>query len=342
MNTLSFARFYQKRLVLESTASISVNTEELQSSLVAWKNKNVEFIQRSRESSKNFNVEDFFKKVQEVFHDYPGLKQFLSALMSKNDDLIFQEQKNLHTWMKAQPFDMERFSTFRKITDYQDYIEPQSYDSEKLYDDWIKSYLEKTQIQMDELKRVIADAIGRIKNWAGEKIEIRPYRENFGQTEDEGGASASIVFMTGTIQPSFMIFKSEQGYKVDDVLEADDDEFFPNPQIKSDYFNLINEIRKPGSTQKGKNLTLYTARPAKDREFYLNSKTLPINVFLTNDYDHAEGLAHDLAGTEKGRDIWKVRVNSQYLTQTLDGKISYYQVTVDNAPAQLELITPAE
>jgi hypothetical protein len=39
-------------------------------------------------------------------------------------------------------------------------------------------------------------------------------------------------------------------------------------------------------------------------------------------------------GADYGVDaeIWKVRIDSKYLTQTLDGPIKYYMVTKDKAP----------
>ena len=61
----------------------------------------------------------------------------------------------------------------------------------------------------------------------------------------------------------------------------------------------------------------------------MHAQFLPVNIFLSDRYDHVEGLSVEY-GEE--RDIWKVRIDSKYLTQTLDGKVKYYQVTVPNAP----------
>jgi hypothetical protein len=134
----------------------------------------------------------------------------------------------------------------------------------------------------------------------------------------------------------------EKSLDIDDVIDGGDEDFFSSPQVQADYFNLINELKKPGSTSRGKTLTLYTARPKADRERYLKSPSLPVNVFLSNTYDHVEGIARDLATKEGERDIWKVRIDSRYLTQTLDGLVKYYQVTTDNAPAKLDLVRVAE
>ena len=89
--------------------------------------------------------------------------------------------------------------------------------------------------------------------------------------------------------------------------------------------------------KKDKILTLYTARPRKDREQLLANKTLPINVFLTDSQEHAEGLAIDLSGGQGTRDIWMVKINSTYLTKTLDGPVKYYQLTKEHAPMEIFL-----
>ena len=86
-------------------------------------------------------------------------------------------------------------------------------------------------------------------------------------------------------------------------------------------------------------MTLYTARPKRDRQQLLTSQTLPINVFLTDDEEHAYGLAHDLSDEGETRDVWIVRINSKYLTKTLDGPIKYYQITTDDAPMDINLIS---
>ena len=110
---------------------------------------------------------------------------------------------------------------------------------------------------------------------------------------------------------------------VGDILEDTQD--FTSMEEMTDYQNLIKEIQKPGSSLVGKTLTLYTARPIKDRQTYLHHKTLYPGIFLSNDADHVYGLANDL-GNQETRDVWEVRINSRYLIQTLQGGVKYYQV----------------
>lgn len=126
--------------------------------------------------------------------------------------------------------------------------------------------------------------------------------------------------------PSFTLFLKADGSieSVEDILEGGDDDFFKDSKQQYDYFNLVNELRKPGSTSKGKLLWLYTARPIRDRSRYESAKTVPVNIFLASTFDHALGLATDLGGSEQ-RDVWKVQIDSRYLVQTLDGTIKHYQ-----------------
>ncbi len=56
-----------------------------------------------------------------------------------------------------------------------------------------------------------------------------------------------------------------------------------------------------------------------------------MNIFLTNSLNHADGLARDLSSGEP-RDVWKVRVDSKHLIQTLDGNIKYYQTIHPDTP----------
>jgi hypothetical protein len=135
--------------------------------------------------------------------------------------------------------------------------------------------------------------------------------------------------------------------QVEDVLEGGDLDFFHGPEgleLGKAYFDLIKEIQHPGSSSQGKEITLYTARPVKDRHQYAGASTLPPNLFLANDVDHVLGLAHDLGGGAQ-RDVWKVKINTRYLVLTNDaGRVKYYQIVGAKAvPVKgLELIIPAE
>jgi len=124
--------------------------------------------------------------------------------------------------------------------------------------------------------------------------------------------------------PGFTYFGPRE---VDDVLDAGDSDFFDDQDVEIAYFQLVNEIRQPGSTLKaGKPTTVYTARPAKDRRIYQGVKAVPSGIFVTNSPDRAEGFGREFGGTE-GRDLWKIVVDSKNLVQTLkSGRTRDYQI----------------
>jgi hypothetical protein len=169
------------------------------------------------------------------------------------------------------------------------------------------------------IKRQIDTAIGHIPTWTAEHVVVSPsfYSEN-AFTEHP---TIHVALGAGSDAPNFTIFTDETGKlsEIEDVLEGGDTDYFRDPDIQADYFNLINELRHPGSTQQGRNLTLWTARPRADRAKYEHASTVPPNIFLTSKADTAQGLASDLGGSEGTRDVWRVVINSKYLVTTRDG-----------------------
>lgn len=206
----------------------------------------------------------------------------------------------------------------------------------------------------DEAKRDIADRVRNTKKnmqvigakimravsaigdtWSSPIIAIKPnytYSDRGGYAEfspDDAPDGANVELKRGTsrYQPGFTMFGDGT---IDDVLDAADRDFFPanDPALESDYFLLVNELRSPGSAQKqkGKVLTLYTARPKTDRSRYEHAKTVPHGVFLTNSEDRAYRIGMDLAGST-GRDVYLVKIDDRFLIKTLDaGGIKEYQV----------------
>jgi len=328
----------------ESTAQIQIDDSTLRK---AFEQQMGELIERGRERRYQismFNPTQFFQEIQIAFKEYPQLQMLMQALQSKNQQMIFQQMKLLRDWATTNRKDF--FKDYRKIYLYTDFLDKENKieDNDEQVVNWVKEAIQGTQQEMLKIKAIIEQAVSRIAHWNNSPIVIEPsipYGE-FNRPEIAVANSAHIKLMVGTYPPGFAYFQDENGkVEIDDVLEGGDEEMLETPTIQADYFNLINELRKPGSTSQGRTISLYTARPAEDREQLLQSNTLPINIFLANNYDHVEGLANDLS-SGKMRDIWKVRIGTQYLTQTLDGPIKYYQVSVPNAPAKMELLRTAE
>jgi hypothetical protein len=184
---------------------------------------------------------------------------------------------------------------------------------------------------MLEIKNKIDQAISNL-DWNGSKVTIFPIYNS--SDEDFLSSSDSAEIKVGNKNGDFQIWKQDEKFTIEDILEADEEEseyLFTSNEEKQDYFNLISQLQNPN--KKNQILTLYTARPTKDREFYNKTDYLPANIFLSNSFNHVDGLAGDLSGTDERRDIYKIKINNKYLIKTLDGPIKYYQVIKD-APVE--------
>jgi hypothetical protein len=284
----------------------------------------------------NFNYNNFINMIKTSLSQYPSLNELLKSIYSKNANHIFAQQNKLREWLYTldSNISIKLRDVNRQIFTYIDTLSTSAgieKEKEHLEQKAIAAKNE-TKTIMEGLKEKIQQAIGLIENWNSSAIIVRPYisRDEFNSLMLAPSTTAEII-MGHSGQITFTLFLNDGKIEIDDILEGGDEDFFKDSNEQSDYFNLIEKLKNP--TSKQKIITLYTARPRKDREVYLNKKQVPINIFLTNDYNHAEGLASDLSSDEK-RDIWKVRINTKYLTQTLDGRIKYYQVTTNNAPVE--------
>ena len=130
------------------------------------------------------------------------------------------------------------------------------------------------------------------------------------------------------------LFVDNGKFVVDDIPE-DLEDVGSTPKAFWGLQKFIKEMQSPGSTKSSRKLTLYTARPAKDRARYVNANTVPPGIFLTNSEDHAQGLAEEYGA----RELYRVVIEEKYLLKTLDGRIKYYQVMGDSpAPAVISYL----
>lgn len=243
----------------------------------------------------------------------------------------------------------ERYSRQSKIQkelwDLEAYLDAQTEDEPRdilaEYNEWLDKAVQQTEAQAKHVVQQLTAAISRAPDFETWPVVVTP---TFNK-DSEGWVPGAYEVKVGRGSygtPSFTLFVTEDGNvtEVEDVLEGGDDDFFRSPKGQADYFNLVNEIRQPGSSSKGKVVTLYTARPTRDRERYEGARDIPSNIFLASTLDEAEGLASDL-GSSEVRDVWKVRVDTRHLVKTLDTpRIKHYQ-TLDRTPVQsVELIVP--
>jgi hypothetical protein len=201
----------------------------------------------------------------------------------------------------------------------------------------IRMWQGEAQKAFEALGRNVTSAVGSLPNWAGSNVTVRAMVDKSSSPISWFGDDGPKLNITGEVfvhegsswrsQPSFTAFANEEGdlHAIDDVLDAGDSDFFHDPKVEADYFSLTEELRNPGRarSQGNKVLTLYTARPKKDRHLYDGAKHIPNNVFLSTSEDEAYGYSRDLGGD---RDVYLIRIKRMYLVETLQtGSLRNYQ-----------------
>lgn len=288
---------------------------------------------------------------------YPNIALVQNAVTSKNQEALHNALMDIFTWQKQQK-DYALWDKVRPaITEMQNFTEhllgdKTIYTPQQMEKDLVNIVSETRQC-MEHLRITVQDAISRIPTWNGSQVSVKTRgldRDSYSEPQ----TSLSVEFLDSDAwagEPDFTVFmelvktpdnqpNAKKEYKIidiDDVLEAGDKDFFTNSKTQQDYFNLIQEMRKPGSSSKsGKILKLYTARPTKDREFYLKQQKLPTGVFLTTDESFAEVFGLDY---NENRDLWFVKVDSKYLLMTLDSPEQKQYQVVSEAPAEMHLMS---
>lgn len=334
------------------SSDIRISLESYQRAMETEKESLKDWMAEKQEKAANFQLSPaMLQQIKDDLQGYSRLPLVLKWIETKNPKALAGEVSKLWNWLLHGEENRDRYMEVRQtvttLMDFQESIDDlsQRYLPETV-EAKFREVMDQTSQNMSKVEDLIQAAISRVPNWHGYPVVIKAEpnhsdilrgRYDFDSTNNativiDDNAGVTLESQKG-YSPSFSLFVHDTVI-VDDVLDAGDTDFFSDIDIQTDYFNLVNEIKKPGSTQKTKLLTLYTARPTEDRETYEGAQTLPVNIFLTNDFNHALGLASDLAGSSGMRDIWKVRVDSRYLTQTLEGPVKYYQITVPNAPVK--------
>jgi hypothetical protein len=295
-----------------------------------------DFEENEKDRLQNFR---FDPKVVDALRsiNYPNIKSLETAVASRNPRMLNFAAMRLQNWQMRQKIyglDTVR-NAIRHLWDYASVLEPHETSPEE-WERYTQELVGKTQQNMERIAAIIREAVGRIPNWMGSPITISantPNREN--TIDAETDANVSLGNIAG-----FTIFMDGGNYRIDDITEGD--EAFDSISQKADYFTLIKELQHPGSSSRGRTLTLYTARPAKDRQRYLDARTVPVNIYLTTKLSTAESFGDDF--NEK-RDIWRVRINSRYLMVTLDmpGEKQYQVIGPPEVPIEsMELLSTGD
>jgi hypothetical protein len=238
------------------------------------------------------------------------------------------EWKNIFSILREKYKESEDINIFYLSRDVSDYLDQIDTTTKMDYEAEIKKNLLETIRLAQEAVEYIQKATQRVDGWDSSykpRLVIAPLDKNH-----MGYIVTHATFYMGDHwnSPNFLIWYDGQGHiqGMDDILDGNDFDFFKGDlTLEKNYFDLIKEIENPGSSQKGKDLVLYTARPIKDRALLDNATKVPPYLFLANKLDHVEGLAYDL-GYKEYRDIYKIVINSKYLVEQNLGAVKYYQI----------------
>jgi hypothetical protein len=341
-----FRRVLAADITGAGSPEIFVSLESYQKAMQVEAESLKDWMVEKKEKALNFKLSlEMLEKIKQELRGYSRLPFIIKWIEAKNPQALGGEIQKLWDWLMHGEESRDRYMAVREsVTTLMDFQESIMDLSQRYLPETAEAkfheIMNQTSQNMDKIEELIRAAISRIPTWHGYPVVIVAEPNHSDMLRDrynfEPAENATVELKTGaSYPPGFSLFMREEGNpEVDDVLDAGDEDFFTDLESQGDYFSLVNEIKNPGSTQKTKLLTLYTARPAADRETYQNAQTLPVNIFLTNSFDHALGLASDLAGSGGMRDIWRVRIDSRYITQTLEGTVKYYQVTVPSAPVK--------
>lgn len=323
---------YKKRKLSESVGGelVTINIEPFKNSIYKKLKDFFSYYHSETERLSSFKLD--YNLIKNILKDYPKLNELLYSLQSGDYSRSTSLENDLNNWIKN--LDIEkRIETYKATTHLRDYLHSKEKRdiNEKEYYDYANQIIQKTLDNMLFIKNILEKAIESV-DYNNSKITITP--NYVSSDEDFLIDSHSGDVLIGNKKALFSFYIENNKIHLDDILESgseDDIYFFSNDNESQDYYNIIQYLQNP-SSMRDKILTLYTARPVKDREFYSNTNYLPANIFLTNSVNHAEGLASDLASDER-RDVYKVRINSKYLIKTLDGSVKYYMV-IKNAPIE--------
>lgn len=264
----------------------------------------------------------------------------LDAIGDHRSELVYKALDVLKT-------DYDAYKALRvlqqRVDSYYQYLD--SLESPRNIEEEYADYEFNARALEGEVTKGVLDVLnGAMDRSAGFSSDVVLEPQGSEDSWDKPPRTYQVSLGKGSYAPSFTLFLKDDGSveSVEDILEGGDDDFFKDPKQQYDYFNLVNEIRKPGSTSKGKILRLYTARPIKDRSRYESATTVPVNIFMASTFEEAQGLATDLGGSEQ-RDVWKVSIDSRYLVQTLEGSVKHYQTVGEGRQVpvkSIELVSP--
>lgn len=299
----------------------------------------------------NPNLEQIRQELIAV--DYPDPNGAIRAFQQEDYAPIYQVYRTLSEGYYNAPYNSPlrpRIEALkdevRRIADWRDTSSFTQADAQQM----AQQIIGQSRNRMQQIVQLIQESIARLQEWNGSEILVEPddppssigfnnpdwcspittAQVYVGQQTGWGGKAGFTLF--GDWDEQDNLVKVE----VDDILEGGDTDFFQDIGIQSDYFALVSELKNPGRSQQqmDKVLTLYTARPVEHRDQFLNTTSIPPNLFLTSSYEDAEARRRDY---NSKLDIWKVRIRARYVLNTMDSPgVRWYQVKAQQGMVPVE------
>ena len=332
--------------IAQAVSEITVDLSKYLASVKALLDKAVDFGFEENQRLARFKIDEasVINALNEV--NYPKANEVALVLQSKDTDSIHKALMDIFAWYKENKQDHALWSKLsyavKALNDYSAVLNGnQNVFTEEYCNKKLEELKNGTELKMQKIAKNIEAATGRT-TWNGSRVIVEAIPlENDLIVQDSASVSIIGQGQTEAYPASFTYFEMDGQLELEDILEGGDTDFFSDNLVQADYFNLINSLRNPvANSEQPKILSLYTARPVKDRQVYADTKEIPSNIFLTNSYAFAEGFAREYGGN---KDIWKIRIADKYLVKTMDdGKQRQYQVVGRGLVpiVSMELITP--
>ena len=221
------------------------------------------------------------------------------------------------------------------------------------FENLFKHRINETQ----KFKIIIEDIISKMPMWHGSRVIISPsinldtkdysYGSNDAYSrfssivpedyyEDEPkNNGGSVEVSVGQKNAYFAVWTDDyQKFDLGDLMETigtdEHEEFFTNDEESQDYYNLAKYIKNPRALTQTKVITVWTARPRRDRATFENTHEIPKGIFVTTKHSSALGIAQDFGSGDKEqteRDVYQIRIEDKYLLVTNDAiGETWYQV----------------
>lgn len=175
---------------------------------------------------------------------------------------------------------------------------------------------------MNKIKNELSRILSSVNQYKGKIFPItieasEDYNENGRDVNLEKGTNSALLYVGNKDYYIYMSIYWDGGKiqilgdEVEDFGELED-EFGEEVNDIKPFYNLIRTIIKnPNRIENSvqKTTTVYTARPIKDFSIFENASNVPVDIFVSTNYNFVEGFAID----NKPRDIWKIRISDNYL-----------------------------